>query len=150
VRRSVSDDEGIIGVSLLVPAAGLDNPSRAIVCVRQEHAFSSTVADFLISEQIRLCSQNNTCHLLLMDISSHPITRRVALALGFQQWRANLPALIKIALGRAITESSWNKARLSIERLAGLCYRSGCGHKRVCPLSVYRDRIARVYLGNAG
>jgi predicted nucleic acid-binding protein len=55
VRRSVSDDDGIIGVSLLVPAAGLDNPSRAIVCVRQEHAFSSTVAYFLISEQIRIC-----------------------------------------------------------------------------------------------
>ena len=73
-RRCVSDGDGIIGVGLLMPAAGLDKPSHTIVYVKQEHPFSSTVDDFLISEQIRCCSQTSACHLLMTDIPSHPIT----------------------------------------------------------------------------
>jgi hypothetical protein len=125
-RRSVSDEDGIIGVSLLVPSAGLEKPSHAVVCVRQEHPFSSTVADFLISEMIQHCSQNSACHLLMMDIPSHPITRRIALRLGFQPWHGNLPALAKVALGRQITKKSWSTARLSVERLTGLKLQPEC------------------------
>jgi predicted nucleic acid-binding protein/ribosomal protein S18 acetylase RimI-like enzyme len=125
-RLSVSDNDGIIGVGLLVPASSLDQPSRSIVCVRQEHPFSSTVADFLLSEQVRYCSRNNACHLLTMDIPSHPITRRIAVSQGFQPQAGNVAALAKIALGQPITEKTWDKARLSIERLAGLKIQAKC------------------------
>lgn len=38
--NSVSDDDGIAGISLLTMAASIDQPSRAIVCVQQQHPFS--------------------------------------------------------------------------------------------------------------
>jgi predicted nucleic acid-binding protein/ribosomal protein S18 acetylase RimI-like enzyme len=126
VRSSVSDSDGVIGVSLLLPASALDQPSRSIVCVRQEHPFSSTVADFLLSEQIRYCTQNSACHLLLLDIPSHPITRRIAFNLGFQQQTGTAAALAKIVLGQPVTNKTWDKARLSIERLAGLKLQAKC------------------------
>jgi hypothetical protein len=53
----------------------------------------------------------------MLDIPAHPITRRVALSQGFQQQTSNLA---KVALGRPVTETSWDQARLSVERLAGL------------------------------
>jgi predicted nucleic acid-binding protein/GNAT superfamily N-acetyltransferase len=125
-RLSVSDNDGLVGVSLLMPTAAIDQPSRSIVCVRQEHPLSSTIADFLISEQVRYCSQKSTCHLSMMDVPSHPITRRIALSLGFQQQEGHIPALAKISLGQPITAKTWNKARLSIERLAGLKLQIKC------------------------
>jgi predicted nucleic acid-binding protein/ribosomal protein S18 acetylase RimI-like enzyme len=125
-RLSISDNDGIIGVSLLMPASALDQPSRSIVCVRQDHPFSSTVADFLLSEQVRYCSRNSACHLSMMDVPSHPITRRVALSQGFQQRAGNAASLEKIALGQPITEKTWDRARLSIERLAGLKLQVKC------------------------
>jgi hypothetical protein len=69
-RSSVSDVDGIIGVGLLLPASAIDQPSRSIVYVRQDHPFSSTIADFLLSEQIRHCTRNSACHLLMLDIAS--------------------------------------------------------------------------------
>lgn len=124
-RFSVSDSDGLIGVSLLLPASALDQPSRSLVCVRQEHPLSSTVADFLISEQVRHCTRNSACHLLMVDIPSHPITRRIAFNLGFQQQAGNV-ALAKISLGQPVTNKTWDKARLSIERLAGLKLHATC------------------------
>jgi hypothetical protein len=126
VRSSVSDSDGVIGVGLLLAASALDQPSRSIVCVRQEHPFSSTVADFLLSEQIRHCTRNNACHLLLLDTPSHPITRRIAFNLGFQQQTGTAATLAKIALGQPVTNKTWYKARLSIERLAGLKLQVNC------------------------
>jgi predicted nucleic acid-binding protein/ribosomal protein S18 acetylase RimI-like enzyme len=125
-RLSISDNDGFIGMCLLMRASALDQPSRSIVCVRQEHPFSSTVADFLLSEQVRYCSRNSACLLLMMDVPSHPITRRIALSQGFQQQAGSVAALAKIALGQPITEKTWGKARLSIERLAGLKLPAKC------------------------
>jgi hypothetical protein len=62
----------------------------------------------------------------MMDIPSHPITRRIALSQGFQQQPGHTSALAKIALGQPVTESSWDKARLSIERLSGLKLQGKC------------------------
>lgn len=123
---SVSDSDGIIGVGLLSPAPGLDQPSRTVICVQQEHPFSSTVADFLVSEQIRSCSRNTTCHLQMLDVPSHPITRRVALGQGFQHQSSSFSVLEKVAIGQPITDRSWDKVRLSIERLAGLKIQKQC------------------------
>ena len=125
-RVSVSDNDGIIGVGLLMPASAVDQPSRSVVCVRQEHPFSSTVADFFLSEQVRYCSRNSAGHLLMMDVPSHPITRRIALSQGFQQQAGNIAALAKIALGQPITERTWDRTRLSVERLAGLKLQLKC------------------------
>jgi ribosomal protein S18 acetylase RimI-like enzyme/predicted nucleic acid-binding protein len=66
-RSSVRDDDGLIGVSLLKTSYALDRPSRSFVCVRQEHPFSSTIADFLISEQVRYCSNKAANYLLMAD-----------------------------------------------------------------------------------
>jgi predicted nucleic acid-binding protein/GNAT superfamily N-acetyltransferase len=125
-RSSVSDVDGIIGVGLLLPASAIDQPSRSIVYVRQDHPFSSTIADFLLSEQIRHCTRNSACHLLMLDIASHPITRRIAFGLGFQQQKGNTAALAKIALGQIVTKRNWDKTRLSIERIAGLKIQANC------------------------
>lgn len=125
-RSSVSDVDGIIGVGLLLPASALDQPSRSIICVRQDHPFSSTIADFLLSEQIRHCTHNSACHLLMLDIASHPITRRIAFNLGFQQQKGKSAILAKIALGQIVTNKNWDKTRLSIERIAGLKIQANC------------------------
>ena len=62
----------------------------------------------------------------MLDIPSHPITRRIAFNLGFQQQAGNEAALAKIALGQPVTNKTWDKARLSIERLAGLKLHATC------------------------
>jgi hypothetical protein len=93
--------------------------------VHQEHPFSSTVADYLISEQVRYCSSKAACHILMADIPSHPITRRIALGQGFQHIHGEA-WLAKIALGQSVTEASWNNARLSIERLVGTKIQREC------------------------
>lgn len=125
-RTSITDANEIIGVSLLRPAAAINEPSRTVVCVQQEHPYSSTVADFLISEHVRFCSRSRASRLLMMDIPSHPITRRIALSQGFQKSSAEPSTLAKIALGHAITRTTWGKARLAIERLAGLKLPRNC------------------------
>jgi hypothetical protein len=130
---AISDKDGFVGVGLLLPASGLDQPSRAVVCVQQEHPFSSTVADFIVSEHVRRCSHSSAGHLQMLDIPSHPITRRVAIGQGFQHQSGNPAVLTKIALGQPITDKSWDKARLSIERLAGLKL------QRRCPTYATRD-----------
>ncbi len=124
-RLSVLDADGLIGVALLKASNALDQPSRCVVCVHQEHPFSSTVADFLISELVRYCSNRTAGRLLMIDIPSHPITRRIALGQGFQQIHGEA-LLAKIALGQAITKHSWNKIRLSIERLSGIKIQKTC------------------------
>jgi ribosomal protein S18 acetylase RimI-like enzyme/predicted nucleic acid-binding protein len=114
----VSDNDGIIGVSTLVLSQAIDQPSRSVVCVSQYHPFSSTVADFLISEQLRICSRKTACSIIMLDGPNHPITRRMAISNGFQSGGGT--TLNKVALGAPVTKRSWNRARLSIERLCGL------------------------------
>lgn len=123
---SISDHEAIIGVSLLAVAPRIEQPSRAIVCVKQEHPFSSTVSDFLISEINRQCSLTNACQILLLDIPTHSITTRLAIAHGFQRSSNDPTMLAKIAFGKPITTTSWTQARLAIERLSGLKLQQKC------------------------
>lgn len=114
----VRDTDGIIGTATLVPSRALDEPSRCIICVNQNHAFSSTVADFLISETVRTCSLKSPCHLVALDIPRHPITRRIAISHGFQQ--ADDSSLSKVALGHPITRDQWGRMRRTVGRLCGL------------------------------
>ncbi|WP_338311153.1 GNAT family N-acetyltransferase [Bradyrhizobium sp. TM239] len=124
-RSAVFDNQGLVAVSLLDPAPALERPTHSVVCVHQEHPFSSTVADFLISEQVQLCSTSGACSLLLMDISSQPITRRIALGQGFQQAHEQ-SGLFKVSLGTPITNTTWTDARLVIERLSGMTLQEKC------------------------
>ena len=123
-RICVSDHDGIIGIRISRPARALDEPSRLLVCVNQQHAFSSTVADYLISEHIRVCTLKGPSTISLLDITSHPITRRIAKSHGFQLDKIGNSTLHKIALGYPVTRDSWNKARLAIERFGGSKSRS--------------------------
>lgn len=116
-RICISDGDGIIGLAVLSPASALEKPSQLIVCVRQDHPYSSTVADFLIAEELRICTQRNACTVSLLDMPNHPITRRIAQSNGFQPAKGG--NLSKIALGYAVTASSWDSVRLAIERLGG-------------------------------
>lgn len=116
---SVRDDDGIIGVSLLRPAPAIDSASRIIIYVQQEHPFSSTIADFLLSEVVRRCVHSAPCRILMLDVSSQPITRRVALSQGFQPSDGS-QTMTKVALGRPVNEERWGRTRLAVERLLGL------------------------------
>jgi GNAT superfamily N-acetyltransferase/predicted nucleic acid-binding protein len=118
-RICVSDDE-IIGLSVVATARAIDEPSRMIVFVNQQHPFSSTVADYLISEQIRMRTQKGACNMVMLDIPSHPITRRMAVAHGFQETPGRQSTLNKIALGYPLTKETWNSTCLVVERLGGL------------------------------
>ena len=135
-KISISDDDGIVGVSLLFLIPGIDDASRLIVVVRQEHPFSSTIADYLISEMVRICCRHGTCRLAMLDIPSHPITRRVALSQGFEQRPVHSNVLTKVAIGRPVTEKSWDKARLSVERLTGLKLQKKCPNFQNTSVSV--------------
>ncbi|MDT3683838.1 MAG: GNAT family N-acetyltransferase [Pseudorhodoplanes sp.] len=125
-RICLSDEDGIIGVGLLLTARAIESASRSFVCVRQEHAFSSTAVDFLISEQIRSCSKASVFRVDFYDIPHHPITRRIALSHGFQQRKGTPSLLTKIAIGRPATKKSWTQTRLAVERLTGLKLQEKC------------------------
>jgi predicted nucleic acid-binding protein/GNAT superfamily N-acetyltransferase len=122
---AIYDDDGLVGVGAMKVSSAFDDHSRSVVCVRQEHPFSSTIADFLISGHVRYCSSRAPAKLLMMDISNHPITRRVALGQGFQHVRGQ-STLTKVALGRPVAEATWNRARLSVERLSGVKIQQRC------------------------
>ncbi|MGN6570770.1 MAG: GNAT family N-acetyltransferase [Pseudolabrys sp.] len=119
-RLCISDAGGLIGVALLRAVSQLEGPSRSAVCVRQAHPYSSTIADFLIAEQVRICAAASKCVIELLDVPHHPITRRIALNHGFRQRRTGLATLSKVAVGEPITKDSWESARLAIERLTGI------------------------------
>lgn len=125
-RTCVSDGDGIVGVSLMKPMPAINQSTRSLVCVRQDHPNSSTIADFLISEQLRSCSKKSACTITLFDIAHHPITRRIALTHGFQQAKGTPASLTKIALGYPVTKASWGSARLAVERLGGLKIQENC------------------------
>ncbi|WLA84538.1 GNAT family N-acetyltransferase [Bradyrhizobium elkanii] len=124
-QLAVLDEDGIIGVAIMRVSSALDHPSRSVVCVRQEHPFSSTVADYLISDQVRYCSAKAPCRMLMIDIPTHPITRRIAIGQGFQHVSGR-SELAKMALGQPVTKANWNRVRLSVERLAGLSVQKEC------------------------
>jgi ribosomal protein S18 acetylase RimI-like enzyme len=140
LRVSVSDSAGLIGVGLLSPAPSLSHPSRSVVCVRQDHPYSSTVADFIISDQLRTCSRTSGCMVSLLDIGHHPITRRVASSHGFQPSKNDRSSLIKVALGRPVTKISWNAARLTTERIGGFKIQESC--------PTYSDPMAQITLAD--
>ena len=123
-RICISDEDGIIGIGLLLTARAIETASRSFVCVRQEHPFSSTTADFLITEQIRTCTKASAFKVDLYDIPNHPITRRIALGHGFQEQKGT-SFLTKIAIGRPISKKTWSKTRLTVERLTGLRLQAG-------------------------
>lgn len=120
----ISDGQDIVGIAALSPTAAVDRPSQLIVCVRQEHPFSSTIADFLISEKLLTRGQSRACTINLLDIPNHPITRRISLSNGFRLQSNG--ALSKLALGHPVTTHSWESVRLAIERLGGLKVQKTC------------------------
>ena len=66
----------------------------------------------------------------MLDVPWHPITRRIAVGQGFEQHKNNPSVLIKIALGLPVTDRTWGKIRLSVERLSGLGLQSKCPNYR--------------------
>lgn len=125
-RISVEDGQGIIGTSVLVSSSAIEQPSQSLICVRQDHPFSSTIADFLIADHVKRCTKAAASHLSMIDIPSHPITRRIALGQGFRASGVDHSKLWKISLGRPVTQQTWEKTRLLIERLTGLRVQSKC------------------------
>lgn len=118
---SVSDDSGVIGFSAIKINPAIEAPSKMVAHVQQHHPFASTVADYLIQEQIRYSSHSATTTLQLLDLVSQPITRRIALSYGFQPLAGHHSnTLTKIALGRAITDEDWGRLRLTTERISNL------------------------------
>lgn len=126
IRTCVWDDDGVVGIGLLAPSRAIEQPCKSIVCVKQEHPLSSTVADFLISEHVRGCSKESPQHIQLLDQANHPITRRIALSQGFQQTKTELGSLSKVAFGRPVTKATWKSTRLAVERLAALKLQTNC------------------------
>lgn len=124
-RICIADSDGVIGTAILAPAPALDGSSRLLICARQDHPYSSTIVDFLISEQLRLCSLKQSCTVVLFDIPNHPITRRIALTHGFQKFRTT-NVMTKVALGHPVTLDSWSSSRLVVERLGELRIQERC------------------------
>jgi predicted nucleic acid-binding protein/ribosomal protein S18 acetylase RimI-like enzyme len=146
-RLSISDNDGTIGILLIAATSGINQPYHLVVCVRQEQPYSSTVADFLISEALRICSRQSACHLVMMDVPSHPITHRVAVSHGFQPQASSAEFLTKIAIGRAVTAQSWNKARLSVERISGIKLQKKSPDYSQPTISISTDRALERRIG---
>ena len=117
--RAVVEANEVVGVGVCVAPASIDAPARVLVHVRADHVSCETFADHLIDTQCRDACSSGPVTIELPHMPGQGVVRRVALVRGFLP-TARGDTLIKVALGRPVTESSWTGIAKQTRRRTGL------------------------------
>jgi ribosomal protein S18 acetylase RimI-like enzyme len=117
--RVVSEAGEVVAVGALVTPGNIDAPARVLVHVRTDHVSCETFADHLLDTQCQEASRSGPVTIELPHIPGQSVVRRAAILRGFLPVpRAD--TLIKVALGRPVTNESWAAIARQTRRRTGL------------------------------
>jgi GNAT superfamily N-acetyltransferase len=117
--RGVLEDGEIVAVSIYRAPGNVDAPARMLVHVRSDHLACETFAEHLLDEAIRESCRAGPVTIELKAISGQSVVNRTAKLRGFLS-AANSDILIKVALGRPLTPTSWTSIARQTRRRTGL------------------------------
>ncbi|WP_143273842.1 hypothetical protein [Bradyrhizobium canariense] len=117
--RAALENAEIVGIGLYLAPHTLDAAAKMLVHVRSDHVLCETFAEHLLDELIREASHAGPVTIELRRIAGQTAVNQAAKLRGF------LPAsdpdiLIKVALGRPLTPTSWSSLARQMRRRTGL------------------------------
>jgi len=117
--RGVFEDGEIVAIGLLKAPASVDAPAKMLVHVRPDHIACETLAEHLLDEAIREACGSGPVTIESRKISGQSSVNRAAKLRGFLP-ATNSDLLIKVALGRPVTPSTWASISRQTRRRTGL------------------------------
>ena len=117
--RAVSEAGEIVAVGVYVAPSSIDAPARVLVHVRPDHVSCETFADHLLDTQCEEACCSGPVTIELPHIPGQSAVRRAAMLRGFIPVRRT-DTLIKVALGRPVTNENWTTIARQTRRRTGL------------------------------
>lgn len=117
--RSVFEDGEIVAIGIYKAPGNVDAPARMLVHVRPDHVLCETFAEHLLDEAIRESCGSGPVTIELRRIPGQSTINRAAKLRGFLP-AANSDVLIKVALGRPLTHTTWPSIARQTRRRTGL------------------------------
>lgn len=117
--HGIFEDGELVAVGIYRAPASVDAPARLLVHVRPDHVSSETFAEHLLDEAIRESCHSGPVTIELKAIPGQSTVTRAAKLRGFLP-AANSDILIKVALGRPLTPSTWAAIARQTRRRTGL------------------------------
>ncbi|WOH59918.1 hypothetical protein [Bradyrhizobium sp. BWC-3-1] len=117
--HGIFEDGKLVAVGIYRAPASIDAPARMLVHVRPDHVSSETFAEHLLDEAIRDSCHSGPVTIELRAIPGQSTVNRAAKLRGFLP-AAHSDILIKVALGRPLTPSTWTAIARQTRRRTGL------------------------------
>jgi hypothetical protein len=117
--HGIFEDGDLVAVGIYRAPASVDAPARMLVHVRPDHVSCETFAEHLLDEAIRESCHSGPVTIELRAIPGQSTVSRAAKLRGFLP-AANSDILIKVALGRPLTPSTWTAIARQTRRRTGL------------------------------
>ncbi|PDT90929.1 hypothetical protein CO669_08145 [Bradyrhizobium sp. Y36] len=117
--HGIFEDGDLVAVGMYRAPASVDAPALMLVHVRPDHVSCETFAEHLLDEAIRESCHSGPVTIELRAIPGQSTVNRAAKLRGFLP-AANSDILIKVALGRPLTPSTWTAIARQTRRRTGL------------------------------
>lgn len=117
--QGVFEGGELVAVGIYQAPASVDAPVRMLVHVRPDHVSSETLAEHLLDEAILTSCHSGPVTIELRSIPGQSVLNRTAKLRGFLS-ATNSDVLIKVALGRPLTPSTWAPIARQTRRRTGL------------------------------
>lgn len=117
--RGVFEDGEIVAIGFFKAPGSVDAPATMLVHVRPDHVACETFAEHLLDEAVRESCGSGPITIELRKIIGQSSVNRAAKLRGFLP-AANSDILIKVALGRPLTPSTWASIARQTRRRTGL------------------------------
>jgi hypothetical protein len=116
---AVTEAGDVVAIGALIMPHNIDAPARVLVHTRPDHVASSIFADHLLDTQCGEACRPGPSTIELRQIPGQAAVRRAATLRGFLPL-PKADTLIKVALGRPVTSSSWGPIARQTRRRTGL------------------------------
>lgn len=117
--RGVIEANEIVAIGICLAPSSIDAPARVLVHARPDHVSCETFADHLIETQCLEACWSGPVTIELPHVPGQSVVRRIAALRGFLPSAVG-DALIKVALGRPVTQESWTAIAMQTRRRTGL------------------------------
>ena len=117
--RAVFEGDDIVAVGVYIYPPYIHTPTRILVHVRPDHVAANRFADHLLDEGVRRASTAGPITIELPWVPGQTTVRQLAMLRGFVP-NEDRGVLIKGAIGRPVTRSSWDKLSRQLRRTTAL------------------------------
>ncbi|MBX9859246.1 MAG: GNAT family N-acetyltransferase [Sphingomonas sp.] len=119
-RSAIWEGETIVAIACLASPVSTVGEHKLLINVNPGHLDRELYAEHLLDAAIKQASKNNPAALRLSNVLGQPTVSAMATSRGFVAREAG-PDLMKFAIGRPITQDSWEAIRHTTRRKTGLC-----------------------------